>query len=184
MSDPAAGKWIKGVGVQWAGKGAVADIHRKYPALKIYQSEQECGDGKNSWAYASYCWELMKHYFRSGANAYMYWNLSLQEGGESRWGWKQNSLVTVDVQTKKYRYNHEYYVLKHVSHFVMSGAKRLQTEGTEDNALGFVNPDDSVVVVMRNEAGFERPVRVTVDGRAVVCAMAPDSLNTVVVGKA
>jgi O-Glycosyl hydrolase len=184
MGDPAAGKWINGVGVQWAGKGAVADVPRKYPALTIYQSEQECGDGKNSWAYASYCWELMKHYFRSGANGYMYWNLSLQEGGESRWGWKQNSLVTVDLQTKKYSYNHEYYVLKHVSHFVKPGAKRLQTEGTEDNALGFVNPDGSSVVVMRNEAGFERPVRVTVDGHSLVCVMEPDSLNTVVVGKA
>jgi glucosylceramidase len=94
MSDPAAGKWIKGVGVQWAGKGAVADVHRQYPALTIYQSEQECGDGKNSWAYASYCWELMKHYFRSGANGYMYWNLSLQEvaradGGGSRTRWSR-----------------------------------------------------------------------------------------------
>lgn len=184
MSDPAAETWIHGVGVQWAGKGAVSEIHRKFPALKIYQSEQECGDGKNSWAYASYCWELMKHYFRGGANAYMYWNLSLQEGGESRWGWKQNSLVTVDMQTKKYRWNHEYYVLKHVSHFVMPRAKRLQAEGTADDTLGFLNPDGTVVVVMRNEAGFERPVRVTVDGRAVVCVMEPDSLNTMLIDKA
>jgi hypothetical protein len=37
---------------------------------------------------------------------------------------------------------------------------------------------------MRNEAGFERPVRVTVDGRSLVCVLEPDSLNTVVVGKA
>jgi len=184
MSDPAAETWIHGVGVQWAGKGAVGEIHRKFPALKIYQSEQECGDGTNSWAYASYCWELMKHYFRGGANAYMYWNLSLQEGGESRWGWKQNSLVTVDMQTKKYRWNHEYYVLKHVSHFVMPRAKRLQAEGTADDTLGFVNPDGTVVVVMRNEAGFERPVRVTVDGRSVVCVMEPDSLNTMLIDKA
>jgi glucosylceramidase len=179
--DDAAGKWIKGVGAQWAGKSAVAEIHRRFPALLIYQSEQECGDGENSWAYASYCWELMKHYFRSGVNAYMYWNLALQEGGESRWGWKQNSLVTVDLKTKQYRFNHEYFVLKHVSHFVMPGAKLLNVEGTQDDALGFVNLDGSVVVVMRNEAGFERPVRLTVDGRSIVVVIEPDSLNTVVI---
>jgi glucosylceramidase len=166
--------------VQWAGKGAVAEIHRQHPSLPIYQSEQECGDGRNNWAYASYCWDLMKHYFRSGANGYMYWNLSLQEGGESRWGWKQNSLVTVDTKTRQYRWNHEYYLLKHVSHFVMPGAKRLQTEGTQDDVLGFVNPDGSVAVVMRNEVGFERPVHVTVDGRSMACVMEPDSLNTLV----
>ena len=180
MNDADAGKWIQGVGVQWAGKGAVAEIHRQHPSLPIYQSEQECGDGRNNWAYASYCWDLMKHYFRSGANGYMYWNLSLQEGGESRWGWKQNSLVTVDTKTRQYRWNHEYYLLKHVSHFVMPGAKRLQTEGTQDDVLGFVNPDGSVAVVMRNEVGFERPVHVTVDGRSMACVMEPDSLNTLV----
>jgi hypothetical protein len=36
---------------------------------------------------------------------------------------------------------------------------------------------------MRNEAGFERPVRVTVDGRSFVCVMEPDSLNTVAIAK-
>jgi glucosylceramidase len=182
MNDASAEKWVKGVGVQWAGKGAVAEIHRQFPALQIYQSEQECGDGKNSWAYASYCWDLIKHYFRSGANAYMYWNLSLQEGGESRWGWRQNSLVTVDVKAKTYTFNPEYHVLKHVSHFVMSGAKRLELDGTQDDSLAFVNPDDSVVVVMRNQATLPRSVHVTVDGGSVVAVMEPDSLNTIVVG--
>lgn len=180
MNDPEAGKWIKGVGVQWAGKGAVAEIHRRYPALTIYQSEQECGDGKNDWAYALYCWELIKHYLRSGANGYMYWNLSLQDSGESSWGWKQNSLVTVDRATRHYRWNHEYYLLKHVGHFVKPGAKRLETEGTLDDVLGFVNPDGTVVVVIRNEAGFEKTVRVTVDGKSVVNVVEADSFNTLV----
>src|SRR5450631_4327515 len=47
MADPVASKYIKGVGLQWAGKGAIAGIHRRYPGLMLYQSEQECGDGKN-----------------------------------------------------------------------------------------------------------------------------------------
>ena len=48
----------------------------------------------------------------------MYWNISLENGGISRWGWAQNSLVVVDPQTKSYRYTPEYYVMKHVSHYV------------------------------------------------------------------
>ena len=65
MNDKDAGKWVKGVGVQWAGKNALPAIHREYPGLPIFQSEQECGDGSNSWSYTGYCWQLMKDYFRN-----------------------------------------------------------------------------------------------------------------------
>ena len=41
LTDPASGKYVKGVGFQWAGKGAIAGIHKRYPGLKLYQTEQE-----------------------------------------------------------------------------------------------------------------------------------------------
>lgn len=178
LADPEAGRYIKGVGVQWAGKSAVAAIHKDYPALTIYQSEQECGDGKNDWQYAGYCWDLMKHYLRSGASGYMYWNISLKTGGESHWGWPQNSLVTVDAEAKSYRFNHEYYLMKHVSHFVQRGARRLGTQGTFDDVLAFLNPDQSVVVVLRNESGYEKAIDVSIGSRKIAGSMEADSFNT------
>jgi len=95
--------------------------------LKIYQTEHECGNGKNSWAYAEYGWDLMKHYFLNGANAYMYWNISLLDNGVSTWGWKQNSLASVNKENKTYTFNNDYYLIKHVSHFVKPGAVLLKT---------------------------------------------------------
>ena len=38
LTDPASGKYVKGVGFQWAGKGAIAGIHKRYPGLKLYQT--------------------------------------------------------------------------------------------------------------------------------------------------
>lgn len=127
MDDPEAGKYIKGIGIQWAGKGALTAIHQKYPQLAIYLSEQECGDGKNDWQYCDYCWNLMKDYLSNGACGYMYWNISLTTGGLSHWGWPQNSLITVDAAARSYKFNQEYYLMKHVSHFVLPGARRLAT---------------------------------------------------------
>ncbi len=49
----------------------------------------------------------MKQYLKNGASAYLYWNISLDEGGFSRWGWQQNSLVTVNPAEKTYKFNHE-----------------------------------------------------------------------------
>jgi glucosylceramidase len=179
MADPEAGRYIGGLGVQWAGKNALPALHGRFPKLVVYQSEQECGDGSNSWAYTTYCWQLMKHYLRSGANAYMYWNISVDEGGLSTWGWAQNSLVSVDDAAKSFRYNHDYYLMKHLSHFVEVGAKRVETSGTCDDALGFVNPDGGLVFLLRNAAQHEQFVDIRAGGRMATVRLLPDSISTV-----
>ena len=181
INDPLAGKYIKGIGFQWAGKKAISDAHQKYPNMRLYQSEQECGDGKNDWKYCSYAWTLMKHYLDNGANAYMYWNLSLDKDGFSRWGWRQNSLVSVDLLKKTYTYNFEYYLLKHVSHFVMPGARLLNTKGANANILAFVNPDKSIVVVVRNDEKAAKKINLKIDAIAINPLLKADSFNTFVV---
>ncbi len=183
LSDPDAGKYIKGAGVQWAGKRAIAFIHRLHPDLRLYQTEQECGDGRNDWRYCRYAWSQMKHYLGNGASAYLYWNLSVQQGGLSSWGWAQNSLVTVDTTAKTFVYNHEYYLMKHVSHFVRPGARVLETSSYNgyENQLAFANPDGSLVVVMQNDLGEELPVRLMIGGRIIAPTLPADSFNTFVV---
>jgi glucosylceramidase len=178
MADKEASRFVKGVGTQWAGKNALPAIHREFPALMIYQSEQECGDGTNTWNYTSYCWQLMKHYFRSGASAYMYWNISTPEGGMSTWGWRQNSLVSVDAATKTYRYNHDYYLLKHLTHFVDVGARSLEVTGTCDDALAFRNPDGTVVLLVRNELPHPQLLQAQVGDRPVTIELPADSIGT------
>ncbi len=178
MADQKAASFVKGLGVQWAGKGAIPTLHQQFPNLIIFQSEQECGDGKNSWEYASYCWQLIKHYLRSGASGYMYWNISLASDPRSTWGWPQNSLVTVDPEKKTYHLNHDFYVLKHLTHFVEVGAKRLDATGTCDDALAFRNPSGEIVVLVRNELTHPQLVQVQLPDRAVVVELPPDSLGT------
>jgi glucosylceramidase len=183
MTDKDAGGFVKGLGVQWAGKSALPALHQEFPNLTIFQSEQECGDGKNSWDYASYCWQLMKHYFRSGVSGYMYWNISLASDPRSTWGWPQNSLVTVDTEKKTYRWNNDFYVLKHLTHFVDVGAQWLDATGTCDDALAFRNPDGEIVVLLRNELTRPQLVQVQLPGRAMVVELPPDSLGTLSVGR-
>ncbi len=179
MNDKKAAKYIKGVGVQWAGKNALADIAREYPALTIFQSEQECGYNSNTWAYTTYCWQLMKEYFRRGARAYMYWNIATLNGGVSTWGWPQNSLVYVDAAAKTFQYSSDYYLLKHLTHYVDVGARRIETSGTCDDALAFLNPDDSVVLLLRNASAHKQMVQVQIADRIAVVELPPNSIGTV-----
>jgi glucosylceramidase len=178
MSDKEAASFIKGLGVQWAGKNALQTVRREFSALSIYLSEQECGDGTNSWSYTSYCWQLMKHYFRGGVSAYMYWNISTEQGGMSTWGWRQNSLVSVDTTAKTFRYNHDYYLLKHLTHFVDVGARLLEMSGTCDDALAFLNPNGTVVLMVRNELSHAQMLQVQVGDRAFAIELPPDSVGT------
>jgi len=183
LQDPAVAPHVKGVGFQWAGKGAIEAIHRRYPDLRLYQTEQECGDGKNDWRYCRYAWTLMKHYLRNGASAYFYWNISLKKGGVSRWGWAQNSLVTVDPDAKTFAYTHEYYLMKHLCAFVRPGARRLDAVSWSgyDNQLAFANPDGSTVVVVQNDLAEPMPVRIRVGGSVVAPTLPADSFSTLVV---
>ena len=176
LKSPLSKDYVQGIGFQWAGKGAIDAIHQQYPNLTLYQSEQECGDGQNDWEYCKYTWGLMKHYFTNGARAYMYWNLSLSKDGLSRWGWRQNSLVTVDTVNHTYQYNHEYYLLKHISHFVKPGAKMLKTSG---NLLAFKNPDNSIVIIVQNETGVQKTVTFKAGSKYVTATLPTDSFNTI-----
>jgi len=181
LTSPESSRYISGIGFQWAGKGAISGIHKRYPNLTLYQSEQECGDGKNDWSFCKYTWTLMKHYFTSGANAYMYWNISLKQGGVSRWGWKQNSLVTVDTATRKFMLNYEYYLLKHLSHYVKPGAQLLTTRGTLNDLLAFKNKDNSIIIVVQNDKDTDKKIHIKINGKMIEPTLKADSFNTFVV---
>ncbi len=183
LDDPGAGPFVSGVGVQWAGKGAVPYLHRKRPELRIYQSEQECGDGLNDWRFARYTWSLIRHYMTHGASAYMYWNMALVEGGISRWGWAQNSLVVVDPVTRSYRFSHEYQLLKHMTHFVRPGARVLPTSSYAgfEQQLAWRNPDGGVVLVVHNDTCAAQEWSALLGGLVLTATLPADSFSTFVI---
>lgn len=180
LDDADCRRYVKGAGFQWAGKDAIGPVHAAYPNLFLMQTEQECGDGQNDWTHARHCWELMRHYFANGASAYEYWNLSLEADGLSHWGWRQNSLVSVKPEAKTFTWNVEYYVLKHLSHYVKRGAKYLKTP--EGDWMAFVNPDGSTVVALGN-AGPARTVTVALNGHSYKLPLPADSVSTLLIEK-
>lgn len=178
LSDAETAPYIKGMGFQWAGKDAIPSLHQKYSDLPVYQSEQECGNGRNDLAGAFHSWDLMKYYLNNGTNAYFYWNISLLEGGVSHWGWRQNSLVTVNEAEKTFSFTPEYYVMKHVSHYVLPGAKVLKLGGDCKNALAFLNTNGSLVVVLGNQTDHPYTLNLQFGEHTYEIHLAAQSLST------
>lgn len=80
--------------------------------------KNKCGDGKNTWEHAEYVFGLFWHYFQHQVESYVYWNMVLPE----------------------------YYFMKHFSHFVKKGAKKVVTKGHwTSNSIVFENPDGEII---------------------------------------
>ena len=171
-------KYIKGIGFQWAGKNAISTIHAEYPGISLAQTENECGNGENNWNSAVYTWSLLKTYLNGGAQAYVYWNFILETPGVSYWGWKQNSMVTIDVETHEINYNPEFYLMKHFSHYVQKGAYKLKLNGYED-ALAFQNPDGSCIIVMTNPSDEPKDFRIAIDDKNIDLTLKANSFYTI-----
>lgn len=178
LNDEKSKKYIKGVGFQWSGKNAIPSIHKEYPNLKLIQTESECGNGNNDWGYAEYTWGLINHYLTNGANVYTYWNMVLDNTGFSTWGWRQNSMVSIEKATGKVTYNPEYYVMKHLSAYVMPGAYCLKTN-KQDNHLAFVNPDGKIVVILANKEEVEKKIKISYNNKLINLNLKAKSFNTI-----
>jgi glucosylceramidase len=177
MANKKAAKYIYGMGFQWDGKNSIATIHKEFPHLHIMETENECGGGENNWGSALHTWGLIKHYINAGAEAYTYWNFILKTPGTSNWNWVQNSMVTINANTKAVVYHPEFYVMKHLSHFVSKGAKRIGLSGYDD-ALAFKNPDGRMIIIIANQEGQNKNVKLSVDGKTVKACLKANSFNT------
>jgi glucosylceramidase len=157
----------------------VQRTHQAAPDLALIQTENECGDGSNSWAHAHYVFDLMQHYLANGARAYVYWNMVLEPQGRSSWGWTQTALVTVDPDTGSLTRNPEYWLMRHVAGLVRPGAQVLVPDGRwAANALAFRNPDGRAIAVLQNPLAEDVDVVVDLAGARRRVALPAASFTT------
>lgn len=177
MKSQAAAKSISGIGFQWDAKRAIPELSKEFTQFPMMQTESECGNGEKNWNSAEYTWSLINQYLSHGMNYYMYWNMVLDQSGKSTWDWVQNMLISINKETKEIIYHPEYYIMKHVSHFVQPGAYRLKTSGGKDH-LAFQNPDGTLVLVLVNTTEIEKNMTVNVSGKNMKILAKAKSFNT------
>ena len=183
LNDPEAKKYLKGIAVQWEGRDIVASLKEEYPGLKLMQSESECGNGTFGWKDAEHTFNLMKRYINGGVNSYMSWNMVLLDDGRSSWCWTQNALIRIMSETKEVIYTPEYYVYKHLTHYVPKGSTVLpvRQQGEDyDNLLSFKTPEGKIIVVLANYQEEARNMTVKVGKQYFSVALPAKSFNTII----
>ena len=181
VNDPIAGQYISGAGFQWEGKDIVRPMRRMFNKMPLMCTENECGSGTNDWAAAEHTFDMVKAYIDAGVNSYMYFNMVLKDRGTSSWGWDQNTLVVVDSHNRTVTYTPEFYLIKHLSHYVKPQAYKIKTMGNDDALLAFGNPDGSTVVVVANKHQQSRRMKIVVNRQVIQIELEPKSFNTLIV---
>lgn len=174
-----ATKYVKGVGIQWSGKKALPSIHQEYPQYDYMQTENQCGNGENDWEALENSWESIVFCLNNGVNSYIYWNMVLDETGKSAWEWSQNSLVIIDRKCGQVRYTDEYYLMKHLSHFIQPGSHLLKSSENK-NTLAFRTYEGNTVVVIYNPQDVAQNCSIKVDDKAIQVLLKAKSINTLV----
>ena len=165
---------------EYDGQKAFLATHQRYPDKKLMQSETECYNAENLWQQGLVTFSKIIEDTSHFAGSYFYWNTVLKDDEPSTWGWRQNSLLTVDRKTKQVRYNPAFYSMKHFSANVLPGAKRIAVSGGPFNEIvAFANPDDSQVLEFENDS--DQPVDATLQsgGRLYRLPVPAKSMNTV-----
>ncbi len=179
LKHKTASKYIKGVGFQWNGERSIPTIAKEFPHIKLMQTENKCGEQENDWTSLDRSWKSMVHYFNNGAGSYLYWNMILDETGKSAWGWPQNSMIVIDSNSKEVTYNDEFYLFKHLSHFVQPGDHFLKSEG--DDHLAFSLKDGRTVVLVYNPDDKEKSINIKTGSSTIAANLEAISINTIII---
>ena len=108
----------------------------------------------------------------SGMNAYIDWNLLLNEqGGPNHVGNYCDAPIMYDREDKKLDFKLSYHYIGHLSRYILPGAQRILVSKYTDvlETAGFVNPNRERVLVLLNRS--EKDVSATVCEAEHVCTI-------------
>jgi len=162
LDDPGARAFIAGSAFHCYNGQSISqtEVHAAYPDKAIYLTECSGYDPIEFGADLSrVVRDVVIGGTRNWARAVLLWNLVLdpQYGPHTGGCTTCIPLITVAGPTQV-TYGPEYYALGHVSRFVLPGAHRIEAAGN-DAALdiaAFLNPDNSVVLLVHNADVVER----------------------------
>ncbi len=203
LDDPQARKYTGAIAYHAYGYrdfDKIAALHRRYPDLKLWMTEvchaYETGLVPRSvplprrdYEDGDFWGNQIFNDLESGASAWIYWNMILDEGGGP---WlisevhhdpdhnEQHPVVIVDRKKKEVTYTGLYYYLAHFSKFVRPGAVRVGVAGSVDGVrcLAFQAKDSGMVAQVLNSR--KKPAKVDLEwhGKVVTLELPALSIST------
>ncbi|MEO7211435.1 glycoside hydrolase family 30 protein [Mucilaginibacter sp.] len=196
LEDPAAAKYIWGIGFHWyetwTGAGQNFEntrlTHAAFPGKNLIFTEgcvekfdfNRLGD----WALGERYGLSMMNDFNAGTVGWTDWNILLDEkGGPNHVGNFCFAPVHADTRTGELIYTNSYYYMGHFSKFIHPGAKRIASAASRDKLLttAYVNTDGKLAVVVMNRTDEKIEYSLWIKGKAAKTSAEPHSIATLIV---
>ncbi|MBS1533151.1 MAG: glycoside hydrolase family 30 protein [Bacteroidetes bacterium] len=196
LEDPAAAKYVWGVGYHWyetwtgAGMNFANEqlVHQTFPSKSLIFTEgcaERFDPNKlDDWSLGEKYGYSMINDFNAGTVAWTDWNVLLDEkGGPNHVGNFCFAPVHADTQTGKITYTNSYYYIGHFSKFIKPGAKRIACSASRDKLLttAYQNPDGKIAVVVMNKGDEKIDYFLWIKGQATKVTSNPHSIETLIV---
>lgn len=165
---------------------AISEVRRAHPDIELVMSEGchgLCREPGIELDFAEGYAHDMIGVLNSGANAFIDWNVLLDEdGGPNHVGSHCSSLAWYDSGSKELHFTKAFTYVRHVSRFVRPGARVLLVSRCFDGieATACENPDGSHVAVLLNRSGDTRSFKLHESDRSCEVTLSPRSIETLV----
>lgn len=184
FADPDARRYLSGSAWHlYAGDiSALSEVHRAYPEMKLYFTEQWVGaDGEFG---ADLLWHIRNVLIGSITNwsrAVLEWNLASDPFCRPHTpGGAPNCVGALTIGERITR-NVAYYVIAHAAKFVRPGALRIHSETDADLPhAAFLAPDGSIVLIVLNDRAEPQSSRVRCRGGEAAVMLPARSVATCV----
>ncbi|MCG9792330.1 glycoside hydrolase family 30 protein [Flavobacterium algicola] len=176
-------KDVVGVGLQYCKPEVLKELRTNYPNLNMMHTEGACFNGKNSMDQARKRFSEMADWFNGGSENYCYWNMVLNETSSSAWNWKQNSLVTIDRNTKSITYNPDYAPVALLGQYIRPGDQSMKVDTPEGIFAIAVRNSDRLVVFVENKETLVKKQQLKLDGKFYTAEIPAQSVCALVFEK-
>jgi len=170
---------VDGIGIQYTKARYISDMNFLAKGKPTMHTEGNCFNGKNTIEQAYTRLNEVASYINNGIPNYCYWNMILNETGNSGWGWKQNSLINIDREKQVVTYNPDYAVIALLSKYMQPGAKRIASYA--NGTLISVKKDGKVFLFVQNESDKDKNYICVENGETVASATVPAESVAVII---
>lgn len=122
----------------------------------------------------------------AGANGYIDWNLVLDnKGGPNHKKNYCDSPIMINKENTNYIKNLSFYYIAHFSKYIKRNAKKIAISRytTDIETVAFINPDNSIVIILLNKFGFDKKFNICINGITFSDNLEAHSIITYVINK-
>jgi len=186
-ADAEAARFVWGTGFHWYGEDHfdhVQQVHEAWPEKHLLFTEgcQEGGPHRGSWELGERYAHSMIHDLNRWTEGWIDWNLVLDDqGGPNHVGNYCSAPILIDAARDALLPQSSYFYLGHFSRFLKVGARRVACATSDEGleATAFLNPDESLALVVLNRSEQEKTFQVVIDGgQASAARLPPRSIAT------